>query len=195
MPVLGRMKVHKDPSLCVDSSSNLCCSPRSNPWIKLLSCGLDGVLAQSDLDRWEPMLRSNRGAPCRQGFSSFAYSEFGSYFATAGLDHVVRLWTLDSMFQIQSLTGHKAPIVDVVANDEIYQLVSASQDQVRCSSNGYIATCHAHNAPQRGAQTDTRHLVLTSPQVLKVWDVRTMRPLQVKNIHKDPRPAVWCDLL
>eukprot|EP01049_Picozoa_sp_SAG25_P000382 SAG25_NODE_13_length_24452_cov_18.893976_14_plen_610_part_00 len=92
---------------------------------KIVSTGLDGVLSVANVDNWPG---AQRGQKQRQGLNSFAYSARNSFFATAGIDRTVRLWNADSCSILETLTGHKASVVDVVMNDDLHHIVSASAD-------------------------------------------------------------------
>ena len=97
---------------------------------KVVSTGLDGVLSVANLENWSGATSAQRCQTQRQGLNSFAYSARHSCFATAGIDRTVRLWNADSCGMIETLSGHKSAVVDVVVNDELHQIISASADHV-----------------------------------------------------------------
>jgi WD40 repeat protein len=97
---------------------------------KVVSTGLDGVLSVANLENWSGATSAQRCQTQRQGLNSFAYSARHSCFVTGGIDRTVRLWNADSCGMIETLSGHKASVVDVVVNDDLHQIVSASADHV-----------------------------------------------------------------
>lgn len=97
---------------------------------KVVSTGLDGVLSVANLENWSGATAAQRCQTQKQGFNSFAYSARHSCFVTGGIDRTVRLWNADSCGLIETLAGHKSSVVDVVVNDDLHQIISASADHV-----------------------------------------------------------------
>eukprot|EP01050_Picozoa_sp_SAG11_P022317 SAG11_NODE_4190_length_2022_cov_1.844514_1_plen_588_part_10 len=94
---------------------------------KIVSTGLDGVLSVANIESMKTPMQKRTP---RQGLNSFSFSARNSFFATAGIDRTVRLWNADSCSVLEALLGHKAAVVEVIVNDDLRHIMSASADHV-----------------------------------------------------------------
>jgi WD40 repeat protein len=92
---------------------------------KLVSTGLDGVLSVANIEMMKQPMQKRTP---RQGLNSFSFSARSSFFATAGIDRTVRLWNADSCSVLENLLGHKAAVIEVIINDDLRHIMSASAD-------------------------------------------------------------------
>ena len=94
---------------------------------KIVSTGLDGVLSVANVESMKTPMQKRTP---RQGLNSFSFSARNSFFATAGTDRTVRLWNADSCSVLDTLLGHKASVVEVIVNDDLRHIMSASADHI-----------------------------------------------------------------
>lgn len=152
---------------------------------KVVSTGLDGVLSVANLENWSGATAAQRCQTQKQGFNSFAYSARHSCFVTAGIDRTVRLWNADSCGIIETLSGHKASVVEVVVNDDLHQIISASADHVvkvwdvrtyKCLQTISTANSSGPTREELSAlhyDTQSRTVVTAGSGLLATWSVES----------------------
>ncbi|KAH7307740.1 hypothetical protein KP509_22G074700 [Ceratopteris richardii] len=157
----------------------------------LMTGSMDGYLMMLDIEKQRKKWSAKEH---HHGICAFAYGRSLNFIASCGLERHINIWNPFTARIMGTLTGHQAPVVDVVVNDKENQVISVASDSLikiwDMRTHRCLQTIIERSNPKsldppilnRIFYDQSKNMLLAGGSVLEAWKHKGSSESKVKKI-------------